>query len=87
MKKSKLMCAIMAIVMAAGLVFWSYSRLQCNLSDKWCSNVEALAQIEGSHILCDSGTWGRCLRKVNLSQTKWFCEWTGYQEDYYPQPW
>ena len=45
------------------------------------ANVEALAEIEGAVIICNSGNCGQCFEE----ETAWpfyKCNWTGMQADY-----
>lgn len=45
------------------------------------ANIEALTEIEGALIVCDSSICGQCFDEV----TAWpfyKCNWTGRQEDY-----
>ena len=87
MKKFKLILIAATIVTTIGITFLTNNLLNCDLNDKWCSNIEALAQIEGSIITCDSGSWGRCFEVIDSRPFTWECTWTGKPEDYCRQPW
>lgn len=79
MKKKNLLLTLSCVsVLGVALVFASIGKGSNEMVEK---NIDALAQNEGSIIICSAGDCGDCFETIPFWPHD-LCKWTGRQEDY-----